>query len=80
LIGHILCSNRLLKHIIEGRIEERVELKGRRGRRCNEELSDLTEMRGYGKLKEETLDGTVWKTRCGRGYGPVVRRLRNGRI
>jgi len=30
LIGHILRSNLLLKHIIERRIEERVELKGRR--------------------------------------------------
>ena len=25
------------------------------------------------KLEEETLDGTVWKTRFERGYGPVVR-------
>jgi hypothetical protein len=24
-------------------------------------------------LKEETLDRTVWRTRSGRGYGPVVR-------
>jgi len=72
-----LRSNRLLKHIIERKIEETVELKGRRGRRHNEELSDLKEMRGYCKLKEETLDGTLWRTLCGRGCEPVVRGLRN---
>jgi len=28
---------------------------------------------GYWKFKEEALDLTVWKTRFGRGYGPVVK-------
>jgi hypothetical protein len=28
-------------------------------------------------LKEDALDHTFWRTRCGRGFGPVVR-LRNG--
>ena len=74
MIGHILSSNRLLKHIVERRIEERVELKGRRR---NEEMSDLKEMSGYCKLKEETLDGPLWRSRCGRDCGPVVRGLRN---
>jgi hypothetical protein len=74
LIGHTLCSNRLLKHFIEGRIEEGVVLKGRRRK---EELNDLKEMRRYCKLKEETLNGTLWRTRCGRDYGPVIRSLRN---
>jgi hypothetical protein len=27
----------------------------------------------YWKLKEEALDRTLWRTRFGRGYGPVVR-------
>jgi hypothetical protein len=27
---------------------------------------------GYCKLKEEALDRTLWRTRFGRGYGPVV--------
>ena len=27
----------------------------------------------YGKLKEEALDHTVWRTGFGRGYGNVVR-------
>jgi hypothetical protein len=37
-------------------------------------LDDLKEGRGYWKLKEEKLDRTVWRTRCGKGYRPVVRR------
>jgi hypothetical protein len=44
----------------------------RRGKRRKQLLVDLKEMRGYWKLKEEALDRTVWRTRFGRGYGPVV--------
>jgi hypothetical protein len=32
-IAHILRRNRLLKHVIEGKIGGRLEVKGRRGRR-----------------------------------------------
>jgi hypothetical protein len=32
-IGHNLCRNCLLKHIIGGTIEGRIDVKGRRGRR-----------------------------------------------
>jgi hypothetical protein len=69
-IGHILRRNCLLKHVIEGKVQGVV---GRRGRRCEQLLDDLKEKRGYWKLKEEALDRTLWRTRCGRGYGPVVR-------
>jgi hypothetical protein len=31
-IGHILCRNCLLKHVIEGKLEGRIEMTGRRGR------------------------------------------------
>jgi hypothetical protein len=34
---------------------------------------DLKEKRRYWKLKEEALDCNLWRTRFGRGYGPVVR-------
>jgi hypothetical protein len=34
---------------------------------------DLKEKRRYWKLKEETLDHTVWKTHFGRGNGRVTR-------
>jgi hypothetical protein len=36
-------------------------------------MDDLKENRRYWKLKEETGDHILWKTRFGRGYGPVVR-------
>jgi hypothetical protein len=72
-IGHILCRNCLLKHVIEGNIERRIEVTGRRGRRCKRLLDDLKETRGYWKLKEEALDRALWRPCFGRGYGPVVR-------
>jgi hypothetical protein len=40
-IGLILCRNCLLKHIIEGKIEGRMEVTVRRGRRRNHLLGDL---------------------------------------
>jgi hypothetical protein len=46
---------------------------GRRGRRRKQLADYLKEMRGYYKMKQEALDGTVWRTRIGRGYGPLVR-------
>jgi hypothetical protein len=59
-IGDILHRNCLLKHMTEGRIE----MTGRRGRRCKQLLDDLKEKTRYWKLKEEAL--------FGRDYGPVV--------
>ena len=72
-IGHIVCRNCLLKNIIEGKVEGRIEVTGRRGRRRKQLLDDLTEMRRYWKLKEVILYRTLWRTGFGRGYGPVVR-------
>jgi hypothetical protein len=65
--------NCLLKHAIEGKLEGRIEMTRIRGRRHKQLLDDLKEMRRYWKLKEEALDRTLWRTRFGRGYGPVVR-------
>jgi hypothetical protein len=48
-------------------------MTGRRGRRRKQLLDDLKEKRRYWKLKEEAHDRTLWSTRFGRGYGPVVR-------
>jgi hypothetical protein len=62
-IGHILRRNCLLKHVIEGKLEGRIEMTGRRGRRRNQLLDDLKEKRRYWKLKEEALDRTLWRTR-----------------
>jgi hypothetical protein len=36
-------------------------------------LDDLKERRGYSNLKEEALDDTMWRTRFGRDFGPIVR-------
>jgi hypothetical protein len=72
-IGHILRRNCLLKHVIEGKIQGRIEVTGIRGRRRKQLLDDFKEKRRYWKLKEEALDRTLWRSRFRRGYGPVVR-------
>jgi hypothetical protein len=68
--------NCLLKHVIEGKIEGRIKVMGRRGRRQKKLLDDLKEKRGYWKLKGNVLDHILWRTHSGRGYGPIVRRTR----
>jgi hypothetical protein len=74
-IGHILRKNCLLKHGIEGKIEGRIEVTGRRGRRRNKLLDDRNEKKGYRKLKEEAplVDSTLRRIGFGKGYGPAVR-------
>jgi hypothetical protein len=57
----------------EGKIQGRIEVTGRQGRRCRKLLDDLKERRGYSHLKEEALDRTMWRARLGRGFGPVIR-------
>ena len=73
-IGHILRSNCHLRHVIEGKIEGRMEVTGRQERRSKQILDDLQEKRRCWKLKEEVLDRTLWRTRFGSAFGPVVRR------
>jgi hypothetical protein len=58
-IGHILRRNCLLKHVIEGKLEGKIEITGRRGRRRKQLLDDLKEKKRNWKLKEESLDRTV---------------------
>jgi hypothetical protein len=48
-------------------------MTGRREKRRKQLLDDLKEKTRSWKLKEEALDRTLWRTRFGRGYGPVVR-------
>ena len=64
--------NCLLKHVIEGEIEGRIDVKGRRGRRRQELLDELKEMRGYWKLKAAALDRSLWRTGFGSDSGPVM--------
>jgi hypothetical protein len=61
-IGHIWRRNCLLKHVLEGRIERRIQITGRRGRRHEQLLDDHKETRGYRTLKKETLDRTLWRS------------------
>jgi hypothetical protein len=72
-IHYFVRRNCLRKHVIEGKIEGRIKVTRRRGRRRKQLLDDLKEKRGYCKLKEEALDRTMWGTRYGRGYGLVAR-------
>jgi hypothetical protein len=58
-----------LKHVIEGKIEG----MERRGRSRWQLLDVHKEMAGYWQLKEEALDRILWRTRSGKGYGPVAR-------
>ena len=69
-------GNCLLKQVIEGEIEGRIEVKRRLGKRRKQLLDELKEKRGYGKFKGEALDRPFWRTRFGRGYGPAVRHYR----
>jgi hypothetical protein len=61
--------NCLLKHVIEGK----TEMTGRRVKGRKQLLNDLQQTKGYWNLKEEALHHTVWGTRFGKGYGPLVR-------
>ena len=71
-IGHMLHRNCLLQRVIKGKIKGQIEATRIRGRRRKKLLDDLKERRGYCQLKEEALDGTMWRNRFGRGFGPVV--------
>jgi len=74
-MGHVLLTNCLLNHVVEGRIEGGIEVTERRGRRRKQLLDGFKGKRGYCKLKEETLDRAVWRSCFGRGDGPLVRMM-----
>ena len=72
-IGHVIRRNCLLKQVIEGKIKGEIEVTRRQGGRRKKLLDDLKDRRGYSHLKEEALDGNMWRDRFGRGFEPVVR-------
>jgi hypothetical protein len=72
---HIWRRNCLLKHIIEPKIEGRIEVTGRQGRSHKQLAGDLKGNGWYWKLKEKTLDLSLWRNRFGRGHGPAVRQI-----
>ena len=53
-IAHVLRTNCLLKHVIQGKIKGRIEVTRRQGRRREQLLDYLEERRWYCKLKEES--------------------------
>jgi len=75
-IGHILRRNCLIKHVTEGKLEGRIEVIRRWGRRRKQLRYGIKVARWYWKLKEEVLDRTLWGTPFGRGYEPVLRQSR----
>jgi hypothetical protein len=72
-IGHIMRRNCILQRVIKGKIQGKIEVTGRLGRRRRKLLDDIKKRRGYSHLKEKALDRTMWRARFGRGFGPVVR-------
>jgi hypothetical protein len=65
-LGHILRGNCLLKHITEGKIEGRIEVTGRRGRRRKHLLDDIKEKeRGSTALQsvQNSLSKKLWTCR-----------------
>lgn len=67
-----LYRNCLPKHITEEMMVGK-EVTGRWGRRSWQLADYRMEMRGYWKLKKETLDHALWRTGFGRGHGSVIR-------
>jgi hypothetical protein len=63
----------ILYYVVERKIKGRIEVTERRGKGSKQLLDHLKEKRGYWKLKEESLDRTVWRTCCGMCHAPVVR-------
>jgi hypothetical protein len=54
-------------------MEGNIKRTERRGRRYKQLLDDFKENTWSCKLKEEVVVHTIWRTRFGGGYGPLVR-------
>ena len=68
-IGHNFCRNYLLKHLIEVKVEGKLRREGRLKRL----LDGHKERKSYWNWRQKALERTLWRTRFGRSYGPVVR-------
>jgi hypothetical protein len=75
-IVHTLSRNCLQKHVIEGKLEGRIEVTRRRKRRRTYLLSDLKKNKGSCKLREgkyrpHSMENWLWKrlwTSCKTDY------------
>jgi len=50
-------------------------MKGKCERKSKQLLDDIKENRGYRKLGVEAIVRTLWRTRFGRGFRPVLRQV-----
>ena len=66
-------GNCLLKQVIEGNIERRIEVTGRRRKRSKQLLDGLKERRRCWKMKEGALDRSLMRSGFVRGCVPGVR-------
>jgi hypothetical protein len=71
-IVHFLRRNCVLKHVIEVKMERKMERMGRRGRRRKQLLDNLKGKRRYWR-EEGALDLPLCRTRFGGGCGTVAR-------
>jgi hypothetical protein len=63
-IGHILSTNCLLKHVIEGKLEGRIEITEQRGKRSKQLLDDLKEKKleiERGSTRSHPMENSLWK-------------------
>ena len=67
--------NCLLKLIGEKKERRKCTRDLKTKKKTKQLLDDLEERRRYWKLKEKTLDCTLWRTRFGGGYGLVMRQV-----
>lgn len=72
-IGHFLHRNCFLKRVTKGKMEGKMAVRRRRGRKRKKLQDNLKVKRRYWILKNEILDHTARRTRFGIGYGPVVK-------
>jgi len=77
-VVHILRRNCLLKHAIQGKISGMIKVTGRRRRRREHLLYELTENREYWKLRKEAADHTLKNSLWCRLWKCRKTRLRNG--
>ena len=67
-LGWSHFRNYLLKYVIEGKMEGKIEWTGRRGRRLEQLLNGVKLKTIYWNLKETAPDLTLRRTRFARGY------------
>jgi len=64
-IGYMLCRNGLLKHYIEEKVEGRIEVARRRGRRSKRPLDGLREKAWQeierGSTRSPSVENWLWK-------------------